>query len=191
MKSNSTAIALALLVLAIVLYAGVVSPMSATLLKTRGQLTDEEIRLTDIEMVNSQREEVRSRVAAFERDNEKRRATWIAPLLNSYAMRVKSLVDSLATESGLTNVEYEEGPLLVLPVPKERLPDSRTARRSVRIRALADYAAAVSFVLRAEEEFPLLTLQSLSVQPAKNNPTPDRQEVAIVFEWPGKGEVIR
>jgi len=191
MKSNPSAIALALLVLAVVLYMGVINPMSASLLKSRSQLTDEEIRLTNVEMSNNQREDFKSRVAAFEKENEKRRATWLSPLLNSYAMRVKSLVDSAATESGLTNVEYEEGPLLALPVPKERLPEERTARRAVRIRALADYAAAVSFVMRAEKEFPLLTLQSLSVQPPKSAPTPDRQEVEIVFEWPGKGEVIR
>jgi len=188
MKSNSSVIALALLVLSVVLYVGGLKPMSSALLKTRSELTDEEIRLSSVELTNNQREDVKARAAALEKDNERRRATLLSPLLNSYAMRVKSLVDAMAAESGLVNVEYEEGALIALPVPKERLPNNRTARRSVRIKALADYAAAVSFIMRIEKELPLLTVQSVTIQPSKG---PDRQEVAVVLEWPVKGEVIR
>lgn len=188
MKSSSSLVPLALLCLAVVLYLGVLNPLSATLLKTRSLLTTEESRLAGIEMSNKQRDGVKMRVAVLERENAKRRTTLLAPLLNSYSMRVKSLVDTLATESGLANVEYEEGSLLALPVPREQLPERRTARRSVRIKASADYAAAVSFLMRAEKELPLLTVQSVTIQPSKG---PDRQEVAVVLEWPVKGEVIR
>jgi len=190
MKSNSSAISLALLGLAAVVYLGVINPMSASLLKTRAQLTDEESRLAMIDMGNNQREDVKGRIAELAKTNEAMRATLIAPLLNSYAMSVKALVDTMATEAGLVNVEYNEGSLLALPVPKERTPENRTARRSVRIKAQADYAAAVSFLLRAEKELPLMTVQSFTVTVPKGS-GPDRQDVEIVLEWPGKGEVIK
>jgi len=192
MKSNSSLISIGLLVLAFILYVGGIGPMSTSLLKTRSEVADEEVRLTSIELTNGQREDFKSRVTALEQGNAKLRATWLSPLLNSYAMRVKSLVDAMATECGLTNVEYEEGPLIALPVPKEQLPESRTARRAVRVKALADYAAAVSFVMRAEKDLPLLTVQSLSIQQPKNGQGQvDRQEVVITFEWPAQGEVIK
>jgi len=190
MKSNSSAISLALLGLAVVVYLGVINPMSASLFKTRTQLTDEESRLATIDMGNSQREDVKGRIAELTKTNEALRATLIAPLLNSYAMSVKSLVDTMATEAGLVNVEYNEGTLLALPVPKERIPENRTARRSVRIKAQADYAAAVSFLLRAEKELPLMTVQSFTVK-TPQSASHNVQDVEIVLEWPGKGEVIR
>jgi len=190
MKSNSSAISLALLGLSVVVYLGVINPMAASLLKTRTQLTDEEIRLSTVEIGNNQREDVKERIFELTKTNETTRATLIAPLLNSYAMSVKALVDTIATEAGLVNVEYNEGRLLALPVPKERLPENRTARRSVRIKAQADYAAAVSFVLRAEKELPLMTVQSFTVT-MPQNARPEMQDVEIVLEWPGKGEVIK
>jgi len=190
MKSKSSTIALLLLGLVIVLYMSVISPMSASLLKTRSQMTDEEIRLGSIELTNNQREDFKARIAVLEKTNETNQATWIMPILNSYAMRVKALVDTMATEAGLVNVEYDEGSLLALPVPRERVPNNQTARRSVRIKAKADYAAAVSFLLRIEKEIPLLTVQCFALKLTKDV-RPDQQEFEIVLEWPAKGGVIR
>jgi len=190
MKTNPSTIAIILLLFAAAAYLGGVAPMSKSLLKLRGQQTELESRLAEIEMGAGQHATLRERIAQLERQNGANRDTLITPVLNSYAMRVKSLVDTMATEAGMTDIEYAEENLLALPVPKGPLPTNRTARRAVRIKAMADYAAAISFLLRAERELPLMTLQSLSIRQPKV-PRTQQQEVEIVLEWPGKGEVIK
>jgi len=190
MKTNSSTVALLLIAVSVAVYIGVVTPLSASLLKVRKALSDAEVRLNGVELAISQRTDVEKRVAEVEKANEARRSTWLSPMLNSYGMRVKSLLDAAATESGLVNVEYAEGEFRALPMPKEHSPDRRTARRSVHVRASADYAAAVSFLLRAEKEQPLMALQALSITAPKVG-GPERQDVEMVLEWPCEGMVIK
>jgi len=190
MKSNSSAIALLLIGISIAIYIGVIAPVSDSLIKSRKELLDAQVRLNSIELAIAQRSDVEKRVAQAEKKNEANRATWLAPMLNSYGMRVKSLLDAAATESGLVNVEYGEGGVRALPVPQECLPERRTARRSVRIRAAADYAAVASFLMRAEKEQPLMTLQALSIVSGKNG-NAELQDIEMVLEWPCEGMVIK
>jgi len=191
MKSNPIALAIAMLVLSIALYVGVICPLSSSLLKTQAKLSNEQVRCASIELSLAQQPDVSRRIVDMEKTNAVFRTAWIAPMLNSYAMRAKSLLDTMATEAGMSNVEYEEGAFRALPVPKERVPERRTARRSVRIRAWADYAAIVSFLMRAEKELPMMTLQSLSIKPQPMTGSPDKQEAEFVLEWPSEGEVIK
>jgi len=188
MKTNPSAIALILLGLAVVVYLGVISPLSGSLLKARATLTEERSHLTNVELTIAQRESFRERIAQLEKTNATSRAAWLTPMLNSYGMRAKSLLDNIATESGLTNVEYNEGKFRALPLPNGRLPVQRTARMSIRLKAVADYAAIVSFLLRAEKELPLMAVQAIAIQPTQNA---DLQSVEADLEWPCEGKVIR
>jgi len=190
MKSNATAVALALLAVSVLLYMGVITPLSQSLLKARNKLTDAESNLAATEMNIRQSEEIKGRVQMLEKLSETNRATCLVPVLNSYAMRVKALVDTMASEAGLEDVEYIEGDLIDLPLPKEHAPAQRTARRTVRIKATADYAAAISFLLRVEKDMPVATLQSLAIHPSKALKT-EQQDVEFIFEWPVKDEVTK
>jgi len=192
MKTNPPLIALLIFLATIAIYMTVVSPLSSALFKNRAALTEDELRLSAMQLGVTTQADVKNRIAELEATNALRRATWISPMLNSYAMRAKSFLDAMATESGLTGMEYSEGTFRALPVPKTQLPDVRTARRSVRMRAMGDYAAMASFLLRAERDLPMMCLQSMSVASPKNGPaTADVQEIEMTFEWPYEGEVIK
>ena len=111
----------------------------------------------------------------------------LTPLLESYAMRAKSLLDPLATGAGLVDVEYTEEPVRRLPVPMP-MPKQLHARVPIRINANGSYQAIVSFLLMLEKDFPLVSLQSLQILSQQN---PARQSASMVLEWPAKGGVTR
>lgn len=189
MKMNSTILALLLFVGAILLYSVAVSPLSASLSRTQGALSTDVARLNAMELDIRTQDDLTVRVKELEATNKLHRASWIAPMLNSYAMRVKSLVDAMAFECGLTGVEYTEGTLRALPVPSAQVPTRRTARRSVHMKAFADYAAIASFILRAERDLPLMTVQAFTIVPRQDNDK-ERQSVDLILEWPCEGEVV-
>jgi len=190
MKQNPLTIPILIVAISVALYMGALSPLSNSLLKARNQLTDSQGRLDTIEMNIRQKESMRERLAVLEAGNATRRTVWLTPLLNSYAMRAKAQLEVLAAEAGLANVEYLEGKMRALPLPKGPIPKRRTARRSVTVRAAADYAAAASFVMRVEKELPQVTLQSFTIKAPKNGMV-EKQDFEICLEWPGEGEVIK
>ena len=111
------------------------------------------------------------------------RAEMLEPLLGSYAMRAKSVLEPLAFGAGLSSLDYEELPPRALPVPRPT-PLQLHARRPVRITAKGSYMAAISFLMRVEKEHPLVALQSLSISTSND---PEMQQISMVFEWPAKG----
>jgi len=58
------------------------------------------------------------------------------------------------------------------------------------VKARGDYAAIASFVLRAERDLPMMTVQSVSITPGKNDDQ-DLQCAELILEWPCEGEVIK
>lgn len=165
-------------------YLGLVEPAVSQRMRT--DRTRAELRDRHAAMVRNigLSDTVRSRIAACETNLAPYRVAMLEPLLGSFAMRAKSLVDPLATGAGLGEMEYSELPLVALPVPKH-LPQQLHARLPIQMTAKGTYQGAVSFLLRLEKEFPLVTLQSMTVQ-AQNDPTVQR--ITFVFEWPGRGK---
>jgi len=191
MKSNPPLVALLLFLAALALYLGGVKPLSGVLGEMRAELMRNERKLTAIQMDVMTLGDLQKRIVELEGETSANRTALMTPMLNSYAMRGKSFLDTLATESGLVGTEYSEGALRALPVPNSQVPTRRTARRAVQLKARADYAAAASFLMRVERDLPTVCLQSLSIVPAGQNGTADRQDVTMIFEWPCEGEVIR
>jgi len=111
----------------------------------------------------------------------------LTPLLGSYAMRAKSLLDPLTAGAGLVDVEYSEEDTRKLPVPMP-MPKQLHARAAVRIGARGSYQAIASFLLMLEKNFPLVSLQAMQIQ---SQSTPMKQSVAMILEWPTKGAVTR
>lgn len=110
----------------------------------------------------------------------------LAPLLGSYAMRAKSIVEDFAVEAGLVDAEFSDRSMLALPVlPGKPVPEKLHARRPVAIACRGDYPAIVSFILRVERELPHVAVGALRITPDLQNP--DLQRAEIVLEWPAKG----
>ena len=51
-----------------------------------------------------------------------------------------------------------------------------------RVLTAGSYQEAVSFLLRTEQELPLVTLQSMKISADRSNPR--KQVLSFVFEWP-------
>ena len=115
----------------------------------------------------------------------------LEPLLGSYAMRARELLDPFARDLDLQLVfdNYAELPVRLLPLPPQPSPQLY-ARKPIRLTCKGSYAAIVSFILRVEEKMPLVALESFSFKVQKD---PDNQLATIVLEWPinGKGAPTR
>ena len=165
------------------IYLFAVEPSESDLAKAKREL--EEVRTRhEIMMRNlSGADKVRDRLEKLNAGLDEFRAAILQPSLESYAMGAKKLLDPLAAGAGLSETEYEELPLVALPVPK-RLPIQLFARRPIRLVCRGSYQAAVSFLLRVKNDFPLVALQSMSIT-VQNDPL--AQRVEFVLEWPAKG----
>ena len=109
----------------------------------------------------------------------------LTPLLESWAMRAKSLLDPIAADVGLNIVDYAEQPVRALPLPTPP-PRQLFARHPIRVVCRGSYAEIASFVLRVEKLLPYVTVQALQIKAQKN---PEAQAAEIVLEWPAKGEL--
>ena len=109
------------------------------------------------------------------------REAMLIPLLESYSMRAKSILDPLALGAGLKNVTYSDEPFRALP-------RQLYTRAAIRLTATGSYQQAVSFLLRVEKEFPLVSLRQLELTAQQE---PMAQAVSIVLEWPAKGGLTR
>jgi len=191
MKANPPLVALFIFLTTIAVYVAGISPLSSALNRARASLAADEARLSVMQTEVTMKQGLQDRIRELEKANRANRDALLVPMLNSHAMRGKSFLDAIAVESGLVGMEYTEGTFRALPVPKVQLPERRTARRSVRVHARGDYAAAASFLMRVERDLPTVCLQSLSIAPIQQNATPDMQEINMAFEWPCEGEVIK
>lgn len=109
----------------------------------------------------------------------------LTPLLESWAMRAKSVLDPIAADVGLAILDYAEQPVRALPLPTPP-PRQLFARRPIRVMCRGSYAEIASFILRVEKLLPYVAVQSLQIKAQKD---PEAQSAEIVFEWPAKGEL--
>lgn len=169
---------------AIVLYLFAVQPCQMSISKARAELEQLEAqsRITDRDLKDSPR--VKSMIAEAEAARRPFMDALLTPLLESWAMRAKSMLDPLADDVGLKIIDYAELPVRALPLPK---PVSKQlyARRPISVSCRGSYAEIASFVLRVEKMLPFVSLEALNIkaQPA----SPEVQTATIVFEWPAKG----
>ncbi len=107
--------------------------------------------------------------------------------VGSYGTAALSKLKPLAEDVGLTiGVDLVEPPPRRLPLPVPLSPQLYE-RRPIRLTCTGSYAAIVSFILRVEQEMPLVALEAFSFKAQKD---PDNQLATMVFEWPCKGENI-
>ena len=174
---------LAVASVAVLLYLFAVQPCQDSIDKARRELDSLEgqQRVTTRDLKDSPR--VKSMLAEIESSRQPFMDALLTPLLESWAMRAKSKLDSLAADVGLKVTDYAEMPVRALPLPKP-VPRQLYARRPIRVTAHGSYAEIVSFILRVEKMLPYVSLQALNI---KLQRTPEEQSAEIVFEWPVKG----
>lgn len=102
-------------------------------------------------------------------------------------MRAKSLLEPLLLGAGLTDLEYIEDTFRKLPLPKP-MPRQLHTRAAIRITAKGSYQRAISFLLRLEKEFPLVSLRTLDIRAQQSN---HKQDITYVLEWPAVGDLTR
>lgn len=170
--------------IAVSLYLFVVSPANADLLranKERGEI-EEQLRRNGMDLKGA--EQVQKRLDELNTLLTPYREALLTPVLESYAMAAKSVLEPLAKDANLDGLAYAEEPVRALPLTKPQ-PKQLHARKPIRVTCTGTYMDIVSFLLRVEKELPLVALQSWSIAGAGSSP--DRQAAVLVFEWPVKG----
>ena len=174
-------------VLATAIYLLAVDPATASLARERTRLTslkDSQRRmLADLNSAGT----VKKTLEDLEAEMKPFATAELKPLLGSYAMRAKSLLDPLTAGAGLTDLDYTEEPTRKLPVPMP-MPRQLHARAAIRLSAHGSYQAIASFLLMLERDFPLVSLQSLQIL---SQQSPTRQAATMILEWPTKGALTR
>lgn len=171
--------------LAAVLYLFCVAPASDSLdalHRTRGEL---EFQLSGVQRDLRGSKDVKERLNSLANELAPYEAGLLKPLLGSWAMRAKSLLDPLADGVGLKGVEFTELPTRALPLTKP-VPVRLTVRRPVKMTCRGGYAAIASFLLRVERDFPLVSEQAVRIASGQKG---DEQTAEIVFEWPAEGNL--
>ncbi|MEG1479779.1 MAG: hypothetical protein RSD41_02110 [Kiritimatiellia bacterium] len=113
----------------------------------------------------------------------------LTPLLESYAMRCRSLLDPLAKQHSFTLETFRELPTIALPLPKGPLPAQLYTRQPIECSGSGSYAALVNFVRAVETHYPLAVLSGISISPHAQDPLHHR--MTLVFEWPIKGALSK
>ena len=174
--------------MATVIYLFCVQPCDSQLAQARRNLADLQERQSRMNGDLRSADTVKKDLDDLEAALKPFRDAMLVPLLESYSMRAKSLLDPLAIGAGLEDVQYSDEPFRALPLPKPIMPRQLHTRAVVKVSAQGSYQEAVSFLLRLEKEFPLVSLQRFDVSAQS---TPERQSVTFVLEWPAKGGLTR
>ena len=171
--------------LAAALYLLCVAPCSDTLVRLTRERDNLDFQLTGVQRDLRNSKNVRERLKSLDASLAPRRAGMLQPLLGSWAMRAKSLLDPLAAGVGLKQVAFAELPPRALPLTKP-VAQRLTARRPIRLTCRGGYAALVSFLLRVERDFPYVSEQALRISASQDNA---EQMAEFILEWPVDGEL--
>lgn len=175
--------ALAIGAVAVVIYMFCVQPSQSALEKAQADLSGMQAQQSAMVRDLKGAEQVKARLDAIESERKEYLAGLLEPMLGSYAMRAKSLLDPLASDVGLRISDYAEMPVRLLPLPKPQAAQLY-ARKPIRLTCTGSYARIISFLMRVEKKLPLVSLEAFSLKTQKD---PDNQSAMFVFEWPVKG----
>ena len=173
--------------IAVVIYLFCLQPCESQLARARRTLAELQGRQSQTNGDLRSAGTVKKDLADLESALEPYEEAMLVPLLESYAMRAKTILDPIALGAGLEDVRYTDEPFRALPLPRP-MPRQLHTRAAVKVMARGSYQQAVSFLLRMERELPLVSLQQFEVA---SQSTPEAQSVMFVLEWPAKGGLTR
>ena len=174
-----------ILAVAVVIYLFAVQPALMSIDKAKRDLDGLTDQLDVMERDLKDSARVKGMLAEIDEKQKPYLNALLTPLLESWAMRAKSLLDPIASDVGLTIVDYAEQPVRALPLPTPP-PHQLFTRRPIRVVCRGSYAEIASFLLRVEKLLPHVALQALQIKAQKD---PEAQSAEIVLEWPAKGEL--
>lgn len=175
--------ALAIGAVAVVLYMFCVQPSQSALEKAKTELSGLQAQQGTMMRDLKGADQVKSRLGAIDAERRECLAGLLEPMLGSYAMRAKSVLDPLASDVGLRITDYAEMPVRLLPLPKPQA-TQLYARKPIRLTCTGSYATIISFLMRVESKLPLVSLEAFSLKTQKDH---DNQSATFVFEWPVRG----
>lgn len=181
-------VSIAIGAIAVAIYMFGVEPAQSALAKDREKLEQLKGDQTRINRNLKNSENIKKQLSDLQAQMKPYKEAMLTPLLGSYSMRAKSVLDPLALGAGLTDIEYAQEDFRALPVPKP-MPRQLHTRAAVRLTAKGSYQGAISFLLRLEKELPLVSLQSMSIDVQQQ--APSKQIVTFVLEWPAEGGLTR
>ena len=172
-----------LVVVGVVIYMFCIQPTEADLARAKQEYAtlEDQRRATERDLKGSA--ELKQRLDEIKSTRQRFMDALLTPLLESYAMRAKSILDPLADDVGLKVNDYAELDPRALPLAKPAAPQLY-ARRGIKVTCTGSYAAIISFLLRVEQQQPLVALQAFTLK-AQNDP--EAQIAELVFEWPVLG----
>lgn len=173
--------------LAICIYIAAVEPAIAKREATAQTLSELRTRHDIMQRNLAGADRLKTRMADIEEKLRPYREAMLVPLLESLAMRAKSILDPIALGAGLGETDYEELPQIALPVPK-RMPLQLHARQPIKFSARGSYQSAISFLMRLEKDFPLITLEAIEITSQQD---PNNQKIMMILEWPVKGKISK
>lgn len=112
----------------------------------------------------------------------------IEPLLGSFAMRGKTLLDPIAQQTGFHLESVRELQPIPLQLPKIE-PEQRHYRQPVEFTGQGSYTQILAFITQTEATQPLAVLTGLLVLGQPQNP--ETHKAILTFEWPAKGEKVK
>lgn len=184
---RSFVVAVVFSAIAVVLYLFCVQPCADSLATTKVRLEELQDKQSRTNLDLKRSDTIAKDIEELETALKPYRDAMLVPLLESYAMRAKSLLDPIALGAGLNDVTYTEEKFRALPLPTP-MPRQLHTRAAVKVTATGSYQQAVSFLLRLEKEMPLVSLREFDIISQQG---PKAQSVSFVLEWPAKGGLTR
>ena len=167
---------------AVAIYMFAVVPEGEALAKATTGYSDEETNRTRIDAIlrNATKERALHEDAGRRLDEYRRH--FLEKRLGNYATHARELHTLVVRKDGFSE-----------SVRHPKIRSSKTSQANVRLKriyrpdteivtARGSYQEAVSFLLRTEQELPLVTLQSMKISADRSNPR--KQVLSFVFEWP-------
>lgn len=111
----------------------------------------------------------------------------IEPLLGSFAMRGKTLLDPIAQETGFTIETVRELTPMQLQQPHPP-PEQLHYRQPIEFTGRGSYAQIADFIAKTEATHRLATLSGLNI--LASSVSPETHRAILTFEWPAKGDKI-
>lgn len=112
----------------------------------------------------------------------------IEPLLGSFAMRGKTLLDPIAQKALFHIESVRELPPILLQLPKPP-PEQTHYRQPIEFTGQGSYVQITDFITQTEAAHPMATLSGLVILAMPNSP--ETHKAILTFEWPAKGERIK
>ena len=174
---------------ATVLYLFMVEPAESKLRSEQRRLSELQDKLSRISSDLKASGDIAKNLESLNADKKPFDDAILEPLFGSYSMSARKKLEPLLLGAGLTEINYADAPFRALPVPMPIMPRQLHTRAAVKITCRGSYQGAVSFLLRLERDFPLVSLQSFDFAVAKDSKS--LQDITYVLEWPAVGKVTR